>query len=342
MDLFKGKNKQLSLFSFFIMELFVVLSSCNLFPKKETNRVQIQRFEQELFDSTNGLNKEHFNKLALKYGLFYRSFCTDLINIPHDEISDNFQRGLTAFITYPTISKLKHEVDSVFPDLSAEEEELTKAMDIYYDEFPKANKVKFVSFLTEFGYAHVTYDTIIGIGLDMYLGDKYALYPALEFPEFMYLKLRREYMLANTIKALAIGKFESQLTDKRFLAMMIFEGKLKYFTKKLLPHVHDSLIFGYSQKQLDWCKENESMIWAHFVQEKLLFSQDIPQYMRYFNDGPFTSAPGVPPQSSPAIGVYAGYKIIEAYMENESNISLEDLMANKNWDEILKLSKYRP
>ena len=342
MNSFKGKNIQLSLLAFFVVLFFGIFSSCKFKSEKEIDEVKIQRFEQELFDSTNGFNQAHFSKLATKYGLFYKSFCTDLINIPHEESRDMFRNALVSFITYPTIKQLKHEVDSVFPSLEQEEKQLSEAMEIYHENFPKADRVKFVSFLSEFGYAHVTYDSIIGIGLDMYLGDKYALYPALEFPEFMYLKLRREYMVPNTIKALAIGKYESQLTDKRFLAMMLFEGKIKYFTKQLLPDMADTLIFGCTQKQMNWLNENEAMIWAHFIQEKLLFSQEVPKYMRYFNDGPFTSAPGVPAESAPAIGIYAGYKIIENYMKNASSESLEELMNNKNWDEILKISKYRP
>ncbi|MFY8019829.1 MAG: hypothetical protein ACOVP1_01475 [Bacteroidia bacterium] len=342
MNSFKGKNIQLSLLAFFAMVIFSIISSCKLNSEKDVYEVKIQRFEQELFDSSKGLDAQHFINLSNKYGLFYKSFCTDLINIPHEEERDLFRSSLLSFINYPTIKQLKHEVDSVFPDLGEEENKLKEAMEIYYDKFPKADRIKFVSFLSEFGYAHVTYDSIIGIGLDMYLGEKYALYPALEFPEFMYLKLRREYMVPNTIKALAIGKYEAQLTDKRFLAMMLFEGKVKYFTKQLLPDIADTLIFGCTQKQMSWLKENEAMIWAHFIQEKLLFSQEVPKYMRYFNDGPFTSAPGVPAESAPAIGIYAGYKIIENYMNHASSESLEELMKNKNWDEILKISKYRP
>jgi hypothetical protein len=342
MNSFKGKNIQISLSSFFALAILSIFSSCDLFSDKEQKQVKIQRFEQELFDSSSGLDQNHFEKLAVKYGLFYKSFCTDLINIPHEEEEDLYMRGLKSFIKYPTIAILKHEVDSVFKDLNLEEKELTKAMEIYRKEFPKANPVKFVSFISEFGYAHVTYDSIVGIGLDMYLGEKYTLYPALEFPESMYLKLRREYLVPNSIKALGIGKYESQLTDKRFIAMMIFEGKLRYFMKRLMPEVHDTLIFGITANQLKWVNENEGLIWAHFVQEKLLFSQDISKYMRYFNDGPFTSAPGAPKESAPAIGVFAGYKLVESYMENESNISLEKLMKINKWDEILKKSKYRP
>jgi uncharacterized protein YjaZ len=64
--------------------------------------------------------------------------------------------------------------------------------------------------------------------------------------------------------------------------------------------------------------------------------------MRYFNDGPFTIANGVPQESAPAIGVYVGYKMIEKYMKDNPNISLQELMFNNNWDQLFKEIAYRP
>lgn len=84
------------------------------------------------------------------------------------------------------------------------------------------------------------------------------------------------------------------------------------------------------------------MIWAHFIQNKLIFNEDPSSYMRYFNDGPFTIANGVPQESAPAMGIFSGYKIIEKYMKEHSSVSLKELMLNNNWDEILRESAYKP
>ncbi len=316
----------------------LIISAC----RKETIPVHVIRFEQDLFDK-NSVNKpDHFYKLQERYGVFFNSFAQDILSISEDESAEAFQPSLSQFVAHPSIIQLKHEVDSVFPDLNDIEAGLSEAMTNYKAAFPKNRIPSFVTFISEFGFVNVSYDSIIGIGLDMFLGEKYALYPALEFPTFMVAKLRREYLVPNTIKALAIGKFEGQLTDKRFLAMMLFEGKVRYFMKQIMPNVSDTLIFGYTQKQLEWAQNNEAMVWAHLVENKMLFNVEPNQYMRYFNDGPFTIATGVPQESAPAIGVFAGYKIIEKYMKENSNVSLEELMQNAKWDEILKSSNYRP
>ena len=159
----------------------------------------------------------------------------------------------------------------------------------------------------------------------------------------MIRKLRREYIIPNTIKSLGISRYESQTTkDKRFLSTMLFEGKVRYFVKALLPEVEDTIILGYTAKQLEWCENNEKEIWAHFIEKNRIFENEPSRFMRYFNDGPFTSADGVPPESAPSMGVWTGWMIIRKYMEEQPDVTLEQLMGERDFDKILKLSKYRP
>lgn len=321
---------------------FVLISAILISCKQEKVNISILRMEQDLFNPSTLGQPDHFLKLQQKYGFFYNSFAENMLNISEEERSMAYAPSMSKFVSFPGILQLKKEVDSVFPDLISYEKDLSSAMGIYHKEFPNEKVPAFVSYLSEFAIGNATTDTVVGIGLDFYLGEKYPLYPALEFPDFMIAKLRKEYLVPNSLKAFAIGKYESQLTDKRFLAMMLFEGKVKYFTKTLLPNCPDSLIFGLSAKQMQWCAENEQMIWAHLIEAKMLFNQDPSAFMRYFNDGPFTIANGVPQQSSPCIGIYAGYKIIEKYMHENSDVTLEKLMQNNHWDEILKESAYKP
>ncbi len=304
--------------------------------------VKVSRFERDLIKTELANSPAHYQNIQKKYPVFYPGYCRDILGIDEQAAGPNFQNALNGFIQYRGTQLLKHEVDSVFPDLEEFEQALGKAMYRYSQEFRADPIPQFVSYISEFGYAHVTYDGIVGIGLDFYLGNNYALYkaPSIEFPDFMVRKLRKEYMLANTLKAFAISKFEQQLTDKRFVAMMLFEGKMKYFVKEICPTIHDTILFGYTPQQMEWCQENEGMIWQHFASKNLLFSKDAALFMRYINDGPFTIADGVPQESAPSIAIFTGYKIIEAFVENEGIDSLKQLMDNNNWDEILKRSKY--
>ncbi len=312
--------------------------------KEKSVPIKVKRFERDLIQVSEAEKSSHYSVLRQEYPVFFEGYCRDILSLEAPAASDNYRNALKGYISYPGTLLLKQEVDSVFPDLNDFEQELGKAMFKYQEAFRSEPIPQFISFISEFSFAHVTYDNIVGIGLDFYLGQNYPLYkaPSIEFPDFMVKKLRKEYMLANTIKAFAISKFERQLTDKRLLAMMLFEGKLKYFVKSLAPNIHDTILFGYSAEQLKWCETNEAMIWQHIASNNMLFSKDATQYMRLINDGPFTIAEGVPQESAPSIAIYAGYRIIQQFVENEGIDSLKELMDNNKWDEILKRSNYKP
>lgn len=312
--------------------------------KSSPVKVNLMRFERDLFGINTQQPEAGLQLLYRKYGFFYQSFARDILAIKENESDSLFIKPMTMVVNYEPFRKLQKAIDSTFGDLTELQKGLDDALSIYHAEFPDAPIPAFVTFLSEYGYANVTYDTIIGIGLDMYMKATHRpFYKALEFPEYMINKLSYEYILPNAIKALAIGKYDDQsYRDKRFLAMMIYEGKIRYFAKALLPQVHDTLIMGYTKKQLDWCLANEPEMWTHYIEKELLFKNEPSQFIRYFNDGPFTSAEGVPADSAPGIGAWTGLQLVTKYMELHPEVSLKQLMDETDFDKIFKESTYRP
>lgn len=333
----------------FTLLVFVGCNGCQnktqrVIKPHENESVKILRFESELFAIQPQNPERALQTLAATYGSFYQSYAKDVLSMPEDSTDPYFTKPMTMLLQYKPLKDLAFTVDSVFTDLSDLEAQLGYAMGVYKQEFPGKPIPKFLTFISEFGYANITYDSLICIGLDMYMNNRFIdYYRAYEFPEFMIRKLSRPYIVPNAIKALAIREYEHQTTkDRRFLSMMIHEGKVRYFTKALLPDVHDSIIMGYTAAQLQWSQENEPQMWTHFIQKNLLFQNEPSQFMRYFTDGPFTSADGVPAESSPMIGTWAGLQIVRKYMDQHPEVSLRELMENTNVDLILKESKYRP
>ena len=345
-----NSNKLVTIFGLFTLVIMMVCNGC----KKQTPHVKIPdhyepapiaRFEKDLFAIDTNTVEKGLTDLYKKYGTFYLSFAHDLMSMKNIDGTDSlFVKPMSMLVKYVPFRVLQKQVDSTFGDLKDISDQLGLANAIYKQEFPKRNTPNYISFISEYSYANVTYDNLIGIGLDMFMKENFSnYYHALEFPEFMIRKLRKDYIVPNTIKALGISQFEDQTAkDKRFIATMIFEGKVRYFMQSLLPNTPDSIILGYSPQQLDWCMKNEGEMWAHFIEKDLLYKDDQQSFMKYFNDGPFTSADGVPAESSPAIGVYAGLQIVKKYMHENPTVSLEQLMDEKDFDKILKQSKYRP
>lgn len=317
--------------------------SCTQQPEPVSVKVPWMRFDQDLFDTgRTAPNAAHFQRLEAKYGEFITGFSQDILQIRDDGNPEIRREELTRFIEFPGIQLLKKDIDSVFSGgLTSEQSQLEEAFGRFKAYYPDKKIPKIVTYLSEFSIGNVTMDSTLGIGLDFYLGKNYAIYPAIGFPKYMSDKLSREYIVPNTLKTFGIGLYDGQLKDKRFIAYMLFEGKIRYFIHQLAPTLPDTLLLGISSKQLAWDKQNEAEIWAHYLDKKILYSDEPPRYMRYLNDGPFTTAEGVPQESAPAIGVYTGYRIIQQYAE-KSGQNLPELMAQTDWDKILKISEYRP
>jgi hypothetical protein len=108
----------------------------------------------------------------------------------------------------------------------------------------------------------------------------------------------------------------------------------------MLPGTEDSLKTGYSASQLQWCIDNESDIWKLFLEENLLFSSDRLAYSKYLDEAPFTT--GLANDSAPRIAIWTGWQIIKKYMDENPDITLEQLMNETDYQKILKLSKYKP
>jgi uncharacterized protein YjaZ len=113
-----------------------------------------------------------------------------------------------------------------------------------------------------------------------------------------------------------------------------------YFLDVILPQFSNADKLRFSQNQLNWCKENESNIWAYFIDHEILYSTDIKKINSYINYAPF--AKGMPKESPGRIAYWMGWNIVKTYMNNKKNITIEQLMENTNPQEILQQSRYKP
>lgn len=306
--------------------------------------VKLERFDRELFSVDTNRLHENLLKLALKYDLFYTSYANDVMSMPFDSNDRLFERPMRILLGMDRLRELAYIVDSNFKNMAPFEEQFSRAMGVYHQEFPKAVVPRFVTFISEFGNGNIIYDSMLCIGLDFYMKERFVdFYRGLKMPEFMINKMQPNYIVPNTLKSLGIGLTDMQTTkDKRFIAQVIVEGKIRYFMKTLLPEIPDTVVMGYSAAQLKWCEENEAEIWTHFIDKNMLYESEPGKFMRYLNDGPFTVAEDVPKESSPAIGAWAGWRIVNAYMEKNPTVSLQELMQEADFEKILKQSKYRP
>jgi hypothetical protein len=331
--------------------LFILLAipsfvSC----KKNTNKVrigtvkaeiEIKRLEKDLFS----INPEEISgrvpELKKKYGNFLQLF-SYVINT--GDINDSsFGDYLAGFCTDRQNNELYSLTLKIYPELGSVERDLEDAFSHYLYYFPGKVVPKVYSCITGFNNSIITGDSVLGIGLDRYLGADCEYYPRLEIYSYMSARMTPEYIVPDCIYGWGASEWDfisMRYPADNVLAEMIHEGKLKYFEKCMLPETGDEIIFGFTSDQMKFCRNNEAQMWQYLVENDLVFKTDSFIIRKLIGDGPFTSY--FTNESPGRAAVWIGFRIVESYMAKNKGTSLESLMNDVKIQQILEKARYDP
>jgi hypothetical protein len=326
-----------------ILVLSVILISCSQKRRppdvgKIDCNVNILRFEKDLFAADPGNLAASIPEFKLKYGEFFDIFNHKIIAIGgHSKPA--YPSYLAGFITDYDISKLSEAVDSAFEDFAPIESEICNIIKYYRHYFPNGQVPSVITYISGFNQTMVSSDTLIGIGLDKYLGPNHIFYTRLGYANYLKQNMYREKIPSDFARAWAMTLFE-QSHENTLFDHIIYQGKILYFTKTLMPYAADSLVTGFNPAQTKWCLENENKMWVFLIENKMLFKTDYQTISKFVGEAPFTK--GFGPQSPGKAVIWLGYRIVTQYMHKNSNISLNELMKEPDSQKILQGAKYKP
>lgn len=303
--------------------------------------ISIKRLEVDLFTLNPSEIKEKIPSFQEKYDGFLRFFGY-VINI--GEITDStWADGLVRFGTDKLNNEVYISTMQVYPEIKNIEKELTQAFKQYRYFFPLKTIPGVYTCITGFNNSIITGDSVLGIGLDKYLGSDSKYYPELQIYKYQTAKMNSFNIVPDCMYAWATSEWnykEMGYTTDNVLTEMIHEGKLLYFVKSMLPDHEDNLIFGFTAGQMKFCRNNENQIWQYLVEHNLLFSSDQLTRRKLTGEAPFTSY--FSKESPGRAAVWTGFRIIESFMMNNKDTSLEDLMKNTDIQGILEKARYNP
>ncbi len=238
-----------------------------------------------------------------------------------NEVSDT---ALEAWSKSAAVRIFTPAVDSIFPDLSQLEVSLGT---ILYNaeanglDFP-TRKYAAVVWGSRKSMAFV--DSVMLIALNHYLGTDYPGYRS--WPEYQrYAKTPENlpYDLAEALTAVAYPYVPGK--DPTALSRMLYEGALMHAKIKLVPQATLAGAMGYTAQQMDWFHANMRSVWNRLVENKLLYTSSAETIDRLIGPAPSTTPIG---QEVPGrAGRYIGYRIICAYLEQNSKITLAELLS---------------
>lgn len=305
-----------------------------------------RRFDRDIaaVDTTNiagGLQQ-----LSRKYPDFLDFWLDDLMQFG---VGKDYSAGspavsgqLRQFLTYKDFRGLFDTVATHFPDTKSIDEPVRKGFQYWKHYYPGRTVPKIIYFTSGLNnWSVVTVDSdIVGIGLDMFLGEGYPFYKSVGIPDYIARNLIPESAPVKVFKAMYEADHPFEAENKTLLDLMTQRGKEQYYLSKMIPHVPETTRFGFTQAQLDWCRKNEALIYNFFVKGSFLYETNWGKIMRYVNDAP--EATGMPKESPGNVGSWLGLQIVKAYVAKHPEMSLDAVIAAPDAQVMLQESQYKP
>lgn len=333
--------------------LMVMLFSCNHHNNPEVSHIivniEIERFDKFVF--------ENFDTTAMQQSVagmqsafphFTNDFITHILGLP--EINPSAIDSATS-IAFSEIKRYIKLTKPLYDSLSArfaKTEQLKNELILgfkhvkYYFAGYKVPKV--LTYVGPFDAPGVAItDEAIAIGLQLFAGRDFSFYgsPLGQelFPLYISRRFEPAYITINCMKAIAEDLYPDKSRGRPLIEQMIEKGKQWWLVGKFLPLSPDTLKTGYTLQQLNWCRENEGLIWNFVLQSNDIYTTEPSLTNIYIGEAPSTQ--GMPEASPGNIGQWIGWRIIEKYAAKNPDLKLDDVLQT-DAKKILADSKYKP
>jgi hypothetical protein len=307
-------------------------------------QVEFLHLEKDLFQSDFKNSNRVSQDLYQKYGAFWCAYVEQDLLLAECQ-SDSVQNLLYPFVVNTAILEAHQAIQNTFSteDFDNYNEQLTGAMRRWQSLYPDRSAPKIVYYQSAWNNNIHPIEGYLGIALDSYLGADHPVIQKLsteQIPGYKKLDMRKDYIVPDAVKGWVAYQNRALYQPKDLLHELIFYGKLMHITRSLLPETPDSLLLNWSSQEVQWAKDNEWNTWKEVAREDRLFDKKMAEINRWFTQGPFTGAKGIPQESSPQLGIWFGWQIVGQYMEQHPEVSIAQLLSEQ--DDMKLLASYKP
>lgn len=315
--------------------------------------LQTQRFDKDIYAIDTNHIAEGLLQLKQKYPDFMEFYLDTVMGFGirgnYSDTARAIRESIHEYLTYKDYKLLQDSINHYYPDTKAVDEKLTSAFTYMKHYLPAVSTPKIIyanHILLNIPPVLCVDSNITLVCLDMFLGGQFPYYVSVGVPAYMAPHLTRDYIPVAVFRTTYESLYPYDPTEQPLIEQMIYYGREQYFLHKVMPGVPDSVLFGFTGRQIKWCETNEAAIYNYFVQNSLLYNKRDAEVRPYVVDGPFArnlgtaSEPGTTPGN---VGSWMGYRIVSSYMANNSKMTLKELLDMKvDGNLFLEAAKYRP
>lgn len=311
------------------------ISNSELIDSKKNVEIRILRYDKDLF----ALDINNLEKGIESLSKIYPPLLIEP-NIWTDEAK---VKNLKNYLQDTVIQAIYKNVEKQYPHFDPLISELETAFGYYKIYYPEEIIPTIISLIPGIDIAAPSvyiFDNYLYVHIDMYLGAENSLYKAAGLPLYKSERCDPKYLPIDIFKKAIVYKHLAQNTKVTLLEAMIMEGKKLYFTEMMFPQVVEKDIIGYSEEKYVWAESFLGNVWSYLIEKNELFGKGELLMRCYIEEAPFTKSFGN--ESPGRIGTFIGWKLVQSYMQNNPDITLQQLMKDVDYQNILNKSKFKP
>jgi hypothetical protein len=301
--------------------------------KVDPVKVSVYRYEQALFS----IDRQNFEQGLAAIASEFELILTDRYAEPQNIVQ------LLNFVSDPVLQEAYTACRKKYSDIEWITAGISDGYRRYRYFYPDTETVEVYTYVSGYNYeepVHFFDDNTILIGLDNYLGAEYEAYKRIQIPQYISARMDSTSLLPDIFRALIAQNFEWTEKPELLIDYIISKGKIYYFLDILLPAIKKEHKIGYTKNQWNFCTKNEDQIWRYFIENNLLFNSNYRNIRTFIMEAPFTN--DFPRESPGRIGQWTGWQIVTAYMKNNPEVTLQELMNDCDYKNILQKSGYKP
>ena len=240
---------------------------------------------------------------------------------------------MLAYFSDTTLIKLMHDAEAKFKSVDDIEKKLTNGFVRLKKEVPSLPVPRFYTQISALNQSIVVSDSIVGISIDKYMGEDYPLY------KDYYYKHQRSSMKPDRIVPDCFVFYLLSLyphtwpTHHTLLDVMMHRGKIYWIVSNILGYKSFYEQMGYNKEEKQWCAKHKLELWNQIIERGHLEEKDPMLIRSYMQTNPYIPIMGK--DTPPAIGVWVGIHLIDAYMKMHKEMTYEELLNTTDYHEML-------
>jgi hypothetical protein len=197
--------------------------------------LQINRFEQDLFALSPKEIDQGFEQLQQQYPRFFPIYIEKIMGLgpmedsilrKQPELPGKYKENLRIFLANEYVQNLYDTCQAHYPDMEPIEQDLEKSFRYLKYYFPDTQVPAGYTFISEFGFGAITADSILGIGLDMFLGSNYRYYGSVGVGSYMTGRVKGACIMPSAIKGWLQHKCPYKPAKQELVEEMVDSGEV--------------------------------------------------------------------------------------------------------------------